>query len=146
MMVFFIPLFGFEIQAQDVHRMILMITVPLFSLRLSATLAYELATYATDIKQLNSTLLVRIGWQNGMFLHNILILFGFLLIILAVIFGMSVSIALPAMGGLILGLYQIWAMRKIAEGRKPIWRSLVLGDFSLYVLIVYLLTYSFWVR
>lgn len=146
LMTLFIPLFGFESQAHDIHRLLLMIGLPLFSLRISAILAYELSTYASDIKALNPTLLVRIGWQNGMFLHNLLILFSFLLIVLAVIFGMPLPIALPTMSAMILGILQIWNMRKIAEGRKPNWRALIIGDFSLYALVIYFLAYSFWVR
>ncbi|MGB9669068.1 MAG: hypothetical protein ACPL0B_01655 [Anaerolineales bacterium] len=146
LMTFFIPLFGFESQSQDIHRLILMIALPLFSLRMSATLTYELSTYTNDIKKLNPTLLIRIGWQNGMFLHDALILFSFLLIALAVIFGLPLPIALPSMSALILGLLQIWNMRKIAEGKKPNWRAMIIGDFSLYLLVIYFLAYSFWVR
>jgi len=145
-MTFFIPLFGFESQSQDIHRLILMIALPLFSLRMSAILTYELSTYADDIKSLKPTLLIRIGWQNGMFLHNALILFAFLLIALAVVFGLPLPIALPSMSALILGILQIWNMHKIAEGKKPNWRAMMVGDLSLYLLVIYFLAYSFWVR
>lgn len=146
LMTFFIPLFGFESQSRDIHRLILMIALPLFSLRMSAILTYELSTYASDLKTLNPTLLLRIGWQNGMFLHNALILFGFLLIALAVIFGLPIPIALPSMSVLLLGILQIWNMRKISEGKKPNWLALIIGDFSIYLLVIYFLAYSFWVR
>ncbi len=146
LMTFFIPLFGFESQSQDIHRLILMIALPLFSLRMSAILTYELSTYADDIKSLKPTLLIRIGWQNGMFLHNALILFAFLLIALAVVFGLPLPIALPSMSALILGILQIWNMHKIAEGKKPNWRAMMVGDLSLYLLVIYFLAYSFWVR
>ncbi len=146
LMTLFIPLFAFESQAHDIHRLILMIALPLFSLRISAIIAYELSTYASDIKNLNLTLLIRIGWENGMTLHNLLILFSFFVIVLAMIFGMPLPIALPTMSAMILGILQIWNMRKIAEGRKPNWRALIIGDFSLYALVIYFLAYSFWVR
>ncbi|MGB9673722.1 MAG: hypothetical protein ACPL3P_06250 [Anaerolineales bacterium] len=146
LMTFFVPLLGFENIAQNAHRLILMIGLPIFALRLAAVLGYELSTYAKDIKYLIPTLLVRVGWQNGMFFHNLLILFAFLVLVLAVVFGLPLGIALPAISGLILGILQIWNVRKITEGKKPNWSGLIIGDFSLYILVVYFLAYSFWVR
>jgi 1,4-dihydroxy-2-naphthoate octaprenyltransferase len=90
--------------------------------------------------------MVRLGWERGMMLHNILILVGYLLIGLAMLFGFPTSVALPALLALPLGLFQIWYMSRIGAGSKPNWQ--VLGWLAVLVFGVttYLLTFSFWTR
>lgn len=146
LMTVFIPWFSFEIQAQEIHRLLAMVSFPLFTLRLAMMISLEFPTYALDLKAPLPTLLVKLGWQNGMFVHNLFIIFSFLLLGIAMILGFSPSIVIPPMFGSVIGAFQIYTMRRIALGDKPNWRGLVTGGISLYALVVYLLGYSFWIR
>lgn len=141
-----VPTFGFLLQMQDLHHLLVMSTFPLTVLHLAMMLAFEFPDYATDVKYEKQTLLVRLGWQNGMVAHNVLILSAFLLLGLAMLFGLPSGIALPAFLPLPLGLLQIWQMRRIAAGAKPNWNAVTLTAVVLFASMAYLLTFTFWTR
>ncbi|MCS6906890.1 MAG: hypothetical protein RML93_03290 [Anaerolineales bacterium] len=146
LMATLIPWMGFLLQTGEMHRLLPMITLPLLALRVAMLLSYQLSTYAGDLNAKKQTLLLRIGWQNGMSLHNALIVFAFFWIALAILLGMPLSVGLPPLAASVLGLGQIWSMKRIAQGSKPNWRGLVWGGAALYGLVIYLYAYSFWIR
>jgi 1,4-dihydroxy-2-naphthoate octaprenyltransferase len=141
-----VPAFAFLLQTGDLHRLLAMSTFPLTALSLALALAYELADYAADLKRGRRTLMVRLGWQRGMFLHNGMILGAFLLLGLALTFGLPLGIGLPAFLPLPLGLLQIWQMRRISDGARPNWRALRLTAVVIFATTAYLLTLAFWTR
>jgi 1,4-dihydroxy-2-naphthoate octaprenyltransferase len=141
-----IPAFAFLLQVGDLHRLVAMTTFPLTALHLSMMLAFELPDYASDLKHEKRTLLVRLGWKTGMGLHNAMILVGYLLLALAVTFGMPFYIALPAFFTLPVGLLQIWQMHRIADGAAPNWKALTLTALVLFAATAYLLAFAYWTR
>jgi 1,4-dihydroxy-2-naphthoate octaprenyltransferase len=141
-----LPAFAFLLQKGELHRLLAMTTFPLSALHLGMLVGLEFPDYAADLKYQRKSLLIRVGWQNAIILHNLLILGAFLLLSLALVFGMPPKIGLPAFLALPLGLLQIWQMRRIAEGYKPNWLALSLNAVISYATMVYLLTFSFWIR
>jgi 1,4-dihydroxy-2-naphthoate octaprenyltransferase len=141
-----VPAFAMLVQTGDLHRLLAMSTFPLTLLHLAMLLALELPDYATDIKFEKNTLLVRIGWEPGMRMHNFLILGAYLILGLAVVLGLPPAIALPAFLSLPLGMLQIFQMNRIAAGAKPNWTTLTLAAVTLYSATAYLLAFSFWSR
>ncbi|MFN2151567.1 MAG: prenyltransferase [Anaerolineales bacterium] len=141
-----VPALAFILQYGKLHRLVAMSTFPLIALHLAMMLAFELPDYAVDLKYEKQTLMVRLGWERGMQLHNILILSAYLLIGVAMLLGYPTSIAIPALLSLPLGLFQIWYMTRIAGGAKPNWN--LLGGLAVLVFGVtaYLITFSFWIR
>jgi len=85
---FILPAYAFILQTGELHRLVAMSAVPLTVMHLAMLLAFELPDYANDITFGKRTIMVRIGWRNGMILHNILILSSYLLLGLAAINGM----------------------------------------------------------
>jgi 1,4-dihydroxy-2-naphthoate octaprenyltransferase len=141
-----IPALAFLLQGHDFHRLLIMVAFPLTTLYLSMLLALEFPDYALDIKQEKKPLIVRIGWQRGMLLHNILILGSFVILGIAFVFGLPLSIGWPIFLVLPIGLFQIWMMNRIADGAKPNWNLLVLIALTTFGLTTYLLTFAFWTR
>jgi 1,4-dihydroxy-2-naphthoate octaprenyltransferase len=141
-----LPAFAFLLQTNEYHRLLAMSTFPLTSLHLAMMITFELPDYATDIKFEKRTLLVRLGWQRGMSLHNLLIFTNYILLGIALIYGMPLSIAIPPLLLLPLGLFQVWTMNRIAEGVKPNWKMLTLTAVLLFGLTAYLLVFSYWIR
>jgi len=141
-----LPALAFLLQTGNLHRLVAMSTFPLTALYLATILALQLPTYARDVKFDRRTLMVRVGWRNGMNMHNLLILCAFLLLGLAVAFGLPPAIALPSFLLLPLGLLQVWQMSRVAEGSKPNWRALTLVPIAIFGSMVYLLTYAYWTR
>jgi 1,4-dihydroxy-2-naphthoate octaprenyltransferase len=141
-----VPIFAFVLQYGELHRLLVMSTFPLTTLHLAMMIVFEFPDYLNDLKYEKPTLLVRVGWERGMVLHNILILTGFLLLGLAATFGLPLAIALPAFIPLPLGLLQIWQMRRIAGGGKPNWTTMGFTAVVLFGSVAYLLAFTFWTR
>jgi 1,4-dihydroxy-2-naphthoate polyprenyltransferase len=144
LVAFLLPGFAFSLQYGQFHRLVAMVGFPLVTLHLAMMVTFEFPDYYSDVKYRKHTLLVRLGWQNGILLHNILVLTAFLLVGLALTFGLPVFIALPAFLSLPLALLQIWQYRHISAGSKPNWTGLTLNGLALFAAMAYLFAYSFW--
>ena len=144
LLAFMVPAFAFVLQAGELNNLVAMVAFPLTALHLAMLLAFELPDYATDIKYEKRTLMVRMGWQNGMNLHNLLILTAFLLLVLAANLGLPAFVVLPGLLPLPLGLLQIWQMWRISNGAKPNWNALTVGDLALFAAMAYLVAFAFW--
>lgn len=140
------PAFAFLLQMGELHRILAMTTFPLTALHLAMLLAFELPDYGNDFKYGKTTMMVRLGWQTGMAMHNLMVLLGYFLLGLAIFFSLPLAIALPAFLTLPLGLLQIWYMYRISAGAPPNWRAVTLGAVALFALTAYLLAFGFWTR
>lgn len=142
----FIPALGYLLQGGDSWRLLTMVTFPLTVMHLAMLMAFSLSVYATEMKYQRRTLMQRIGWQNGMLLHNILILSAYLLLMLAVPFGLPKRIGIPAILTFPVGIFQIVMIQRIAAGAKPQWNILKVGAAAVFGITAYLLAFSFWIR
>ena len=140
----FVPAMAYLLQGHDFHRLLIMVSFPLTLLHLSMLLALEFPDYASDLKQGKKPILVRMGWQRGMLVHNILILMGFVIQGIAFALGFPLSVGWPVVFVLPIGLFQIWMMNRIAEGAKPNWNLLLLISISTFGLAAYILAFAFW--
>jgi 1,4-dihydroxy-2-naphthoate octaprenyltransferase len=141
-----VPIFAFVLQTGELHRLLVMSTFPLTALHLAMMIVFEFPDYLNDIKFDKYTLLVRVGWERGIVLHNLLILAAFFLLGLAAMFGLPLAIVLPAFIALPVGLLQIWQMRRIGGGGKPNWTTMTFTAVVLFGSVTYLLAFTFWTR
>ena len=139
-----VPAIAYLMQGNDFHRLLAMIAFPLTVLYLSMLLALEFPDYASDIKQAKRSMLIRIGWQRGMLVHNALILISYALFAIAFLLGLPFIVGWPIIFAIPVGLYQILIMIRIADGAKPNWNLLILVSISTFGLAAYILTFAFW--
>jgi 1,4-dihydroxy-2-naphthoate octaprenyltransferase len=144
MVGFLVPAFAFILQYGQMHRLVAMCAFPLTAAHMAMLLALELPDYSTDLKFEKRTLMIRLGWQNGMLLHNLLILSIYLLLLLARAFGLPSFALIAGMLSLPVGLFQIWQMRQIANGARVNWNALTVGAVALFAALSYLLAYAYW--
>jgi 1,4-dihydroxy-2-naphthoate octaprenyltransferase len=138
------PAIAYVLQSGALHRLLAMMTFPLTLLYLAAILAQELPQYMEDVKYSRQTMLVRLGWQRGMNLHNLLIAGAFILLAISVIAGLPWELAYPAFLALPVGIFQIWQMNGIAGGGKPRWRLLTLTAMACVGLAAYFMNLALW--
>jgi 1,4-dihydroxy-2-naphthoate octaprenyltransferase len=143
---FLVPAFAFVLQYGELHRLLLISAIPLTMLHLAMMLVFEFPDYATDIKFEKRTLLVRMGWERGMLIHNLLILGAFALFGAAALLDVPIAILFPTFLLFPLGLLQIWQMRNIAAGARPNWSVLAFAAVALFGGTAYMLGFSYWVR
>lgn len=140
-----VPVFAFVLQTQELHRLLTLSTLPLTFLHLSMMLAFELPDYGTDLKHDKKTMMVRLGWEAGMRIHNLSILSAYLLLAAALFVGLPLRLGWSGFLTLPLGLFLIWYMNRIGDGMKPNWRLLTFTAIALYGLTAYLITFTYWI-
>jgi 1,4-dihydroxy-2-naphthoate octaprenyltransferase len=141
-----VPGLAFILQNGEYHRVLAMATFPLTFLNLAMILAFEIPDYASDLKHRKTTLMVRIGWERGMLLHNLFLLCAYLVLGLGMIFGLPLAIAAPGFLTLPLGVIQLWRLRRIAEGGRPQYNALTFLSVAIFGITAYLLAFAFWIR
>lgn len=144
LIAFLLPLFSFMLQNGEYQRIVLMTTFPLVTMHLAMLLAFELPDYGSDLRNEKRTLMIRLGWNKGIILHNLLILSTFFLLFIGSFYGIPKLIFLSGVFVLPLGLFQIWQMQRIVNGGKPNWNLLTIAGLALFSLLAYLFTLTYW--
>ena len=140
------PALGFVLQQGEYHRLVGIISFPLTLLSLAYFLILDFPTFAADEKYDRRTLLRSMGWQRAVPLHHGLILGAYLLLSSALLFGLAWGLIWPALLTLPFAILQIFWVRNIGLGAKPIWNLLTVNALAVFGLTTYLLTFAFWLR
>lgn len=141
-----IPALAYLFQTGELHRLLAMTTFPLALLHLAMILAYELPEYGADVKYDQQTLMVRLGWEAGMRLHNLFLLSAYLILGLAMLLGLPSTLGIPGFLTFPLAAFQIYLMGRISAGTKPNWRILLFVGAAIYWLTAYLIMFALWTR
>ncbi|MEW6179211.1 MAG: prenyltransferase [Chloroflexota bacterium] len=139
-----VPGFGFLLQQGELIPIMGLFHFPLLALFLALALATSLENYYSEIKAGRQNMMIRLGWQRGMNLHNFLIVLAFLLIGISPFAGLSWSLTWPRLLVLPVGLFQIWQMWQINNGAKPNWNLLRLTAAASFGILLYLQVFSLW--
>ena len=134
----FVPIISFTLQTGELHRLLLMSTIPLAALLFAAFIAFEFADYASDLKRDRQTLMVRLGWETAMKFHNLALLFAIISFLTAYVIGLPNRVALGALISFPLAIAQIWQLNRIKAGLPPRWRTFTLSALALFAMTTYL--------
>jgi 1,4-dihydroxy-2-naphthoate octaprenyltransferase len=140
------PGLAFLLQTGDLHRLLAMITFPLLLIFLAARMALSLEKYPINLKYGQKTMMIVLGWQRGMRLHNWLVPGAYLMMALAFGLGLPWSLTWPGLLPLPIGLFEIFQINQISAGVKPRWRLLNFTAVALLGLTVYFITLALWTR
>ena len=138
-----VPAFSLVLQTNELHRLLMTSTIPLLFVYFASRLASGFSLYAQDLKAAKRSMLIVIGWQRGIFLHNLFLLLGFLALGFATLFGLPWAIVWPVLLTLPLALFQIWQLLRISQGGKPNWRLLKISAHTLFGVTSYMLIFAF---
>jgi len=138
-----VPAFSLVLQINELHRLLMMSTIPLLFVYFASRLASGFSSYAQDLKATKRSMLIVVGWQRGIFLHNLFLLSGFLALGFAALFGLPWAIVWPVLLTLPLALFQIWQLLRIGQGCKPNWRLLKINAYTLFGITSYMLIFTF---
>ncbi len=132
-------------QNGNLHPLGVFLSFPLLLLYLAMALASGFSAYAADLKKQRLTLVINLGWQRAMNLHNLFLLLGYLSLLGFSFFGdIPWSIAWRGMLTFPVAGYQIWLMTRLAAGEKPRWKALSLASLASAILTAYLVTAALW--
>jgi 1,4-dihydroxy-2-naphthoate octaprenyltransferase len=138
------PAIAFLLQDATVHPLLGMMTFSLTFVYLAMKVAVSLEYFAFDLKHATGSMVVLMGWQHAMTLHNLSILLGFLLVGGFVLLKLSWALAWPIFLALPLGILEIILVQRIADGAKPRWWMLRLAAVSTFAVMAYLTVLSLW--
>lgn len=144
-LVIFPPALAFLALYGDLHRYLMLAVFPLFPLHLALVLSLRLRSYPADLRRERKTLLVRIGWTRGIFLHNLLLLSGFLLFGAAALFGLPIRIAGPVFIALLPAAYLVWYYGALETGAPVRWGQILSLSLAAFLLPLYLLLFGAWI-
>lgn len=140
------PALAFILQMGAFHRLLTLGVFPLFLLNLAMVLVLRLKRYRDDLARKRKTLLVRLGWVKGVFIHNLLVFSGFLLFGLSLFFNMPFRIIGPVFLAIPAGIILIWYLSSLEDGAPVHWPLITLLSLVVFFLPAYLITYSVWIR
>jgi 1,4-dihydroxy-2-naphthoate octaprenyltransferase len=143
---FLVPSIAFLLQSGGYHRLLSATLIPVTLLALSSMLALDFPSYSEDLKYARQTLLVRLGWERVVPLHHFLVITAYVLFALEPLFGFSLKLFWPAFLTLPFALIQIFWLRNIALGAKPIWLLLTYNAMSIIGMTIYFLVLAFWLH
>jgi 1,4-dihydroxy-2-naphthoate octaprenyltransferase len=143
---YIIPSIGFVLQANETHRLLTILIIPLTALGLAYFLILNFPTFADDEKYQRGTMLRLFTWQRAVPIHHSLIVFAYFIFALAPLFGFSFNLIWPAFLTLPFAIFQIIQVRAIANGNAPNWRLLTSTALIVFGLTTYFLTLTFWLR
>lgn len=133
-----LPTFAFSLQTGQLHRLLIMTTIPIIALHFAMMIAFELPDYATDVKYEKRTLMVRVGWQTAMRMHDAAIIFAGLAFLGAYLSGLPWRVTLSTLIAVPLGIAQIWQMSRIRHGQPANWVIFTWSALLLFALTAYL--------
>jgi 1,4-dihydroxy-2-naphthoate octaprenyltransferase len=140
------PALGFTLQFGELHPFLVYGVLPLFPLHLAMIILFRLISYRDDLQLKRNTLLIRIGWVRAVYIHNMLVLGGYFLFGISLLFGFPfrivgfVFLALPA------AFYLIWYLSKLEYGAPVRWPLITLLSLTVYFLPLYLICFSSWMN
>jgi 1,4-dihydroxy-2-naphthoate octaprenyltransferase len=140
------PTLAFVLQTNDFHRLVGLFTFPLFLIALAYFLALDFPNYADDLKYERRSMLIALTWQQAIPMHNLLLLTAYFFLAGAPFLGVNFQLVWPALLPLPLAAYQIFTLRNIAEGAKPLWTAFSVTALAIFGLAAYLMSFTFWLH
>jgi 1,4-dihydroxy-2-naphthoate octaprenyltransferase len=137
------PAYGFALQTGEAHRLVWLATAPLIALAFAMLITLRLRDYAADSQHERRTLIVRLGWETGMRLHDGAIVLAVALMAAGLAGGLPSRVGIGGAIVLPLAAAQIWQMRRIRSGFPPRWRVLVSVAAALLFLTAYFIMIGF---
>ncbi|MCX6070704.1 MAG: prenyltransferase [Chloroflexi bacterium] len=137
------PAYGFALQTGEAHRLVWLATAPLIALMFAMLITLRLRDYAGDLQHERRTLIVRLGWEAGMRLHDGAILLAAGLMAAGLAGGLPSRVGIGGAIVLPLAAAQIWQMRRIRSGFPPRWHVLVSVAAALLTLTAYFILVGF---
>lgn len=140
------PGLAFLLQFGSINRLLLIFTFPLLLLSICYFLATNFPAYTNDLKYERKSLLTSLTWQRAIPLHNGLIITSYLFFAATPFLGVPFGLVWPALLTLPIAVFQIFSLRNLADGAKPVWSIFIATATAVFGLTLYLIALTFWLR
>jgi 1,4-dihydroxy-2-naphthoate octaprenyltransferase len=139
-----IPSIAFSLQSNSIHRLLFLLTFPLFFLFLALFIAFSLPKVGNNTETWCHSLISRIGPILSLKIHNLLILLAYMTLLSGRMLDLPWKLIWPVLITMPIGLIQIWQVNRILKGHKPNFTSLIFtaiasAGFATYFMMLSLL-------
>lgn len=134
-----VPAFAFSLQTGEFHRLLPLTTTPIVASALAMIMVFELIDYSADEKSEKRTMMVRLGWETGMRVHDTALAAMIVSLIIALNLGLPWRAGRAALLALPFAALQWWQMEAIRRGRPPAWKALAWNAVGTMGILTYLL-------
>jgi 1,4-dihydroxy-2-naphthoate octaprenyltransferase len=135
---------GFLLQAGSQHPLVYLCAGSLTLLLVATLVVLDFPDFGRDLTYGRASLLTRLGWENALRIHHVLLAGAYLILAAAPLSGFALERFLPAFLTIPFAVLQVYLLQQIAGGAKPMWRLMRANAVALFLLTTYLLTLSFW--
>ncbi len=139
-----VPAIAFSLVETSPSVLIVELTLPLTFIYVAMKIALEFKAYGFDGSHGRQSLVIRVGWQNALVMHNLFLLLAYVLLGVFMLLGLPWSLTWPPLLTLPFASLQILHLIGISNGAKPKWRYLTWLAIGLFLLIVYMMIISLW--
>jgi len=140
------PAIGFLLFMPELHPFMIGFAFPLFLLALAWYLALSFEQYSEHLKYQRRNLLMLLTWPRAISAHNGLLVAAYLFLAALPFLGLAFGFVWPALLTLPVAAYQVFMLRNIVEGAKPVWLAFNVAATIVFGLTAYLITITFWLR
>lgn len=141
-----IPAFTFSLQTNHYHRLVFLLTFPLFFLFLSLFIVNNISLVYLSQDESAGSLIKKIGSFAVLRLHNLSLLMGYLILLAGTFFELPWKLIWPGLTTIPIGLIQIWQVNQILSGRKPNMPVLEFTAISIALFMAYFSILSLWLN
>ena len=140
------PALAYFLQSNDLNQLLTMVVIALVPGYLANRLLALLKRFDSDQTSGVATIVVLMGWENTMLLHNALILLTYLLFAVITLMGFPWFMIWPVFLSLPIGLLEIWLVERVKHGMKPLWGVMQFATACVLWIPMYLTGFALWVR
>jgi 1,4-dihydroxy-2-naphthoate octaprenyltransferase len=140
-----VPALAHLLWSNNASPLVLLATAPLVTLHIAMLIAFGLPDFESDRAGEKRTLVVRLGQERALSLHNALLVLALLLAALGTFSGLPARVAISGAIVAPLVVLQISLGRRLRDGQSASFAQLTLLAAIIFGLGAYLFAFSFWV-
>jgi hypothetical protein len=141
-----VPALAFTIQINTFHRIVFLLTFPLFFIFFALFIVRSLPSNHENQTESGQSLISRIGPITILRIHNFSLLLGYLLLLSGTFFDLPWRLIWPVLITFPIGLIQFWQVNQILLGRKLNLTVLEVTAIATTIFSVYLMMLNLWLN
>ncbi len=134
-------LLGAGMQGMNPTSGYILLTIALFFLYIANRTSLLFEQYEKDLKSNERSMLIIIGWDNGIKIQNISLFLSYLVFFLYFYRNGSLGINLPVLITAIIGVFSMYLLNRMVRGMKPHWQIIKATAFLHFFAVCYLLVF-----
>lgn len=139
-----VPAMAYTLQSNELHWLLLPLTFPLMFFFFALFIILNLRECERNEQAFFQSLINYLGIEKIAYLHNLLIVFGYLIMITGFLYQVQWKLIWPQLMTLPIGAIQIWQINQISKGGKNTISPLVINAIATAVLTTYFLLLTLW--